>query len=199
MSGGEKARVALAMFVLVPHNLLLLDEPSNHLDVAAVDALTAALADYTGTVAVVSHNRDFCDKMRATHVAMVPGDGSVAVADRPVRASDWDAIARLEKAAGVGGGGEEAEEAARRAADKTEKQVSYAEQKRRGQAPKRIAKIEEKVEALEGEVAGIDEEMMRKGSDVAALAELQVQRDEAQGKIDALLSEWEELEALLAQ
>ncbi len=43
MSGGEKARVALSMFVLVPHNLLLLDEPSNHLDVAAVDALTSVL------------------------------------------------------------------------------------------------------------------------------------------------------------
>ena len=48
MSGGEKARVALAMFVLVPHNLLLLDEPSNHLDVGAVDALTSALVEYTG-------------------------------------------------------------------------------------------------------------------------------------------------------
>jgi len=47
MSGGEKARVALSMFVLVPHNLLLLDEPSNHLDVAAVDALTTALVEYT--------------------------------------------------------------------------------------------------------------------------------------------------------
>jgi ATPase subunit of ABC transporter with duplicated ATPase domains len=46
MSGGEKARVALSMFVLVPHNLLLLDEPSNHLDVATVTALTQALQEW---------------------------------------------------------------------------------------------------------------------------------------------------------
>jgi ATP-binding cassette subfamily F protein 3 len=84
MSGGEKARVALSMFVLVPHNLLLLDEPSNHLDVGALDALTAALVDYTGTIVCVTHNRDLCEKMQATHVAMVRGDGSVVVDDRCV-------------------------------------------------------------------------------------------------------------------
>ena len=46
MSGGEKARVALATFVLVPHNLLVLDEPSNHLDRATVAVLTEALQEY---------------------------------------------------------------------------------------------------------------------------------------------------------
>lgn len=57
MSGGEKARVALSMFVLVPHNLLILDEPSNHLDVATVEVLTKALQNYKGSIIVVTHNR----------------------------------------------------------------------------------------------------------------------------------------------
>lgn len=58
MSGGEKARVALSMFVLVPHNLLLLDEPSNHLDVGALDALTDALVEYTGIIFTSGRGRE---------------------------------------------------------------------------------------------------------------------------------------------
>ena len=55
--GGEKARVALASFVLIPSNLLLLDEPSNHLDAATIEVLTAALRDFKGSIVVISHDR----------------------------------------------------------------------------------------------------------------------------------------------
>ena len=74
MSGGEKARVALSMFVLVPHNLLILDEPSNHLDVATVEVLTKALQNYKGSIIVVTHNRNFCELLAPTHVAKVTGE-----------------------------------------------------------------------------------------------------------------------------
>jgi ATPase subunit of ABC transporter with duplicated ATPase domains len=75
LSGGEKARVALAAFVLQPRNCLLLDEPSNHLDVGAVKALTDGLQGWDGCLFAVSHNKAFCESLNPTHVVRVK-DGS---------------------------------------------------------------------------------------------------------------------------
>lgn len=71
LSGGEKARVALAAFVLQPRNCLLLDEPSNHLDVGAVKALTDGLQGWDGCLFAVSHNKSFCESLNPTHVVRV--------------------------------------------------------------------------------------------------------------------------------
>jgi len=90
LSGGEKARVALARFVLSPNDVLLLDEPTNHLDGAAVKALAAGLkAHAKGAVIVSSHDQAFIDALEVTHYADVkkgvdgnPGTMSMKQAER---------------------------------------------------------------------------------------------------------------------
>jgi ATP-binding cassette subfamily F protein 3 len=92
LSGGEKARVALSMFALKASNLLMLDEPSNHLDVGCIDALALALSKWggnDGAVVVISHDRPFCEEVGFTHVGTVM-NGSLLLEQRSLRDSDWE-------------------------------------------------------------------------------------------------------------
>jgi ATP-binding cassette subfamily F protein uup len=74
LSGGEKARLLLARLMARESNLLVLDEPTNDLDIETLDLLQDILGDYDGTVIIVSHDRDFIDRVATTTIAM-EGDG----------------------------------------------------------------------------------------------------------------------------
>jgi ATP-binding cassette subfamily F protein uup len=74
LSGGERGRLVLAKALATPANLLVLDEPTNDLDLETLDLLQELLADYAGTVIVVSHDRDFLDRV-ATAVIWAEGNG----------------------------------------------------------------------------------------------------------------------------
>jgi len=75
LSGGERGRLILARELAKPSNLLVLDEPTNDLDLETLDMLQEMLADYQGTILLVSHDRDFLDRV-ATSVLMAEGDGT---------------------------------------------------------------------------------------------------------------------------
>ena len=74
LSGGERSRVALVCMLLRPANFLILDEPTNHLDMQSQDVLQHALADYPGSVLIVSHNRSFLDPVVSKTLEFRPGE-----------------------------------------------------------------------------------------------------------------------------
>jgi ATP-binding cassette subfamily F protein uup len=78
LSGGERARLLLARIMARSSNLLILDEPTNDLDIETLDLLQELLDDYDGTVLLVSHDRDFIDRV-ATQTVALEGDGRAVV------------------------------------------------------------------------------------------------------------------------
>ncbi len=107
LSGGEKARLLLAKLMARPSNLLILDEPTNDLDVETLDLLQDILGDYDGTVLLVSHDRDFIDRVATTTVALegqgrtmvYPGGWTDYVTQRPALVAAEEARARAAAAA----------------------------------------------------------------------------------------------------
>jgi len=145
LSGGEKARLLLARLMARESNLLVLDEPTNDLDIETLDLLQDILGDYDGTVLLVSHDRDFLDRVATTTIAM-EGNGQAVV-----YAGGWSDY-RMQR----GGDFVEVKEASKPLAKKektgekrTTSGLSFTEKHRLEELPRVIDKITAEIAKLE--------------------------------------------------
>lgn len=198
LSGGEKARLALSLIVWDKPNLIVLDEPTNHLDMATREALTVALADFEGTLLLVSHDRHLlrsvCDKLLLVH------DGRVTEYDGDL--DDYAAFVlqhrRLslaaEKEASAEKTGEDTSGVNRR-----EQRRLEAQERNRIAALKKpllaqLAKIEKEMNAVSEMVKSLDAQLSDTAwyekTSPAEVAEVTKARGGAAGKLEELEAAW---------
>ena len=151
LSGGERARLGMAKFMLQPYNVLALDEPTNHMDIKSKDILKQALKAYDGTLIVVSHDRDFLeglvDKMyefRDGRVKEYLGSVSDFLEKRKL-----DSLQELERRFGSSKGTDNQEK-------KVAAQQSFEQKK---SVSKEERRVRHRIDFLETEIAGIEEKM----------------------------------------
>ncbi len=155
LSGGERARLGMARFMLQPYNLLALDEPTNHMDIKSKDILKQALKAYDGTLIVVSHDRDFLDglvdkmyEFRDGKVKEHIGSVSEFLEKRKI-----ESLQELERRFGQAAKDVVQSEAV----EGKEKAKQTFEQKR--SESKELRKMKHRVEFLEGEIGKIESKM----------------------------------------
>jgi ATP-binding cassette subfamily F protein uup len=187
LSGGEKARIVLARLMLQPADLLVMDEPTNDLDIPTLDVLEESLLEFPGALVLVTHDRYLLDRV-ATKVLTLNGDGTAEYF------ADYSQA--LEEAGRRSRGGTApppASSAPRPAAASKSKRLSYLEQR--------------EFDAMEANVLAAEERLadaQRRAEDPAVAAdanELQQRYSElsaAQAEVDRLYARWAELEAKLA-
>lgn len=147
LSGGEKARLLLAKLMAQPSNLLIMDEPTNDLDVETLDLLQDILGDYDGTVLLVSHDRDFIDRIATSTVALegrgratvYPGGWSDYQAQRVVSGATLTA----DNSAKTASSATQAKQAVRKADG-----LTFTERKRLDALPGLIEKLEAEIGRL---------------------------------------------------
>ena len=140
LSGGERSRLLLAREFARPSNLLVLDEPTNDLDLETLDLLQEVIADYAGTVLIVSHDRDFLDRT-VTVTLGLDGSGMVDVVVGGY--ADWEAKRRPRNEAKKAG--KPAAAAAVPEAPKARTKLSYKDQRDYELLPKRIEEIDQTI------------------------------------------------------
>ncbi|MBK9325405.1 MAG: ATP-binding cassette domain-containing protein [Hydrogenophilales bacterium] len=207
-SGGEKARLALALIVWQKPNLLLLDEPTNHLDLETREALTVALAQFEGTLVLVSHDR---------HLLRATTDEFLIVADGGLKPFDGDLddyrdwlfktkLAKPDAAPAPPQTRPDTPEPARESGDRKEQKRQEAEARQRLSAQKkpietRIKRLEELLDRLNTRKAGLDAQL----ADAAIYADAQKEAlkqalfEQAQvtKDLEELEAEWLEQQAAL--
>ncbi len=189
LSGGEKTRLAMIRLLLEPVNLLILDEPTNHLDMKTKDVLKQAIADFDGTVIVVSHDRDFLDGL----VEKVYEFGGGKVREHLGGIYDFlqhkqmESLRELEKSVPSQTDNDQIQEPA-----VSSGKQSYAEKK---EFEKQIRKAERLVKDAEAKVSQLEAELKVVEDKLAAGAtdnDLFERHGEVSKSLDAAMSEWED-------
>ncbi|MDB5687383.1 MAG: elongation factor 3, partial [Rhizorhabdus sp.] len=152
LSGGERSRVLLAREFARPSNLLVLDEPTNDLDLETLDLLQEVVADYEGTVLIVSHDRDFLDR---TVTVTLGFDGSGKIDIVAGGYEDWERQ-RAETAAARRVSGTKSVPAPVAAAPKAKSKLTYKDQRDYDNLPGEIEKIEAAIARDEAALADPD-------------------------------------------
>lgn len=186
LSGGERSRVVLARIAALNVNLLILDEPTNHLDIWACESLEEALAQYEGTVIVVSHDRTFLN--RVAQMLIVFEDGKVHVVY-----GNYDTYRSLaaQQTLGKNKGKDKPVEATQ----KSDTSSGTSKVKRKRQFPYRKAtELEEDIAGLEEEIRELEEQLISPDvyKDGLKVKEIMADLEEAKSRLPALYAHWEE-------
>ena len=190
LSGGEKARLALAKLLLTPCNLLVLDEPTNHLDMDSKDILKNALLQYTGTLIVVSHDRDFLQGLTDSLFEFREGGVHEFKGDI-FEFLDYRKMEHLKELDNV----QKKRSSGEAQATVSQNKLNYQQSKER---ERELRKLRGNVSKIEKEIAEIEERIAEKeallsGGDTASqgadfFSEYQSMKEE----LEAKMSEWEE-------
>ena len=191
LSGGEKNRLMLAKVLAQPSNFLLLDEPTNDLDMDTLDLLQETLGDYDGTIMIVSHDRDFLDKI-VTSVIYMKGDGKVeehvgSYSDLIEHLSRREPPAMPNKnkpAAAKNNGGQKREPARGK--------LSYNQQRLLAVLPEQIAQTEKEIEQIRADLS--DPELYQNDAD--RFLTLTDRLEELEQKKEADENQWLEISML---
>jgi len=154
LSGGERGRLMLARALAKPSNLLVLDEPTNDLDLETLDLLQEMLTDYAGTVLLVSHDRDFIDRV-VTSVLVSEGSGTWTeyaggYSDMIAQRGPGIAAKTVGKAGKTGGGGDKPQVSV---APKAKGGLSFKDRDLLGKLPGTINKLHKEIAKLSAELS----------------------------------------------
>lgn len=188
LSGGEQSRVSLARLMLSPANVLVLDEPTNDLDVETLDVLQDVLTEFDGAVLLVTHDRYFLDHVASEILAFESlGDGQVITY---AGLHQWEQARKSQPATSKKS---EKKDAPPSTTSKKRK-LSYNEVRELGAMEATIQEKEAKLEALQAQ-----SQMPENQSNASKLTEIFAAISHTQTEIDRLYSRWAELDALNKQ
>ena len=195
LSGGERNRLLLAKLLLKPNNLLILDEPTNDLDVETLELLEEILTDYQGTLLIVSHDRQFIDNT-ATECYLFEGEGHLNkyvggfFDAKQQQANFWSSKAVEEQAKAKKTEAEESTGKNDRTSKPKSVKLSYKEQRELEQLPQLLEELETKITALQAEIA--DPAFFQQAHDITD-AKLKALAD-TEAELETAFLRWEELE-----
>lgn len=194
LSGGERNRLLLARLFAKPANVLVLDEPTNDLDIDTLELLEELLEEYTGTVFLVSHDRTFLDNV-VTQVIVSEGEGQWR--EYIGGYSDWERYSNSVAKSAVKADSKPAANVANTAATANvpaaakAKKLSYKEQRELEELPKLIAQLEAEQAAITAQLA--DADLYKNGPDEAN--KLNARFAEIDEELLTALDKWETIEA----